>query len=98
MTNPHVGSSFDDFLAEEGILEEVEAVAIKRILARQIGRGDANAEPDQEGDGRTHGHQPLGARSPARPGQHLGDAADTAESRLDRRAPAADSNSCNLRG
>jgi predicted XRE-type DNA-binding protein len=36
MTNPHVGSSFDDFLAEEGILEEVEAVAIKRILARQV--------------------------------------------------------------
>jgi predicted XRE-type DNA-binding protein len=36
MTNPHVGSSFDDFLVDEGILEEVEAIAIKRILARQI--------------------------------------------------------------
>ncbi len=36
MTNPHIGSSFDDFLAEEGILEEVEAIAIKRILARQV--------------------------------------------------------------
>jgi antitoxin HicB len=36
MTNPHVGSSFDDFLVEEGILEEVEAIAIKRILAHQI--------------------------------------------------------------
>jgi antitoxin HicB len=36
MTNRHVGSSFDDFLAEEGNLEEVEAVAIERILARQI--------------------------------------------------------------
>jgi hypothetical protein len=36
MTNPHVGSSFDEFLAEEDILEEVEAIAIKRILARQV--------------------------------------------------------------
>jgi antitoxin HicB len=36
MTNPHVGSSLDDFLAEEGILEEVEAIAIKRVLARQV--------------------------------------------------------------
>jgi antitoxin HicB len=36
MTNPHIGSSFDDFLGEEGSLEEVEAVAIKCILARQV--------------------------------------------------------------
>jgi antitoxin HicB len=36
MTNPHIGSSFDEFLTEEGILEEVEALAIKRILARQV--------------------------------------------------------------
>ena len=34
--NPHTGSSFDDFLAEEGILEECTAIAIKRVLARQI--------------------------------------------------------------
>ncbi|MDM8525990.1 hypothetical protein QUF80_21660 [Desulfococcaceae bacterium HSG8] len=27
---PNIGSSFDDFLEEEGILEEVNAVAIKR--------------------------------------------------------------------
>jgi len=34
--NPHVGSSFDDFLAEEGILADVESVAIKRVIAFQI--------------------------------------------------------------
>jgi antitoxin HicB len=34
--NPHTGSSLDDFLTEEGILEECTAVAIKRVLARQI--------------------------------------------------------------
>jgi DNA-binding phage protein len=32
-----VGSSFDDFLKEEGIYEEVTARAIKRVIARQLG-------------------------------------------------------------
>ena len=32
----HIGSSFDDFLQDEGILEEVNAVAVKRVLAWQI--------------------------------------------------------------
>jgi antitoxin HicB len=34
--NPHTGSSFDDFLKEEGIFEEVQAKALKRALAEQI--------------------------------------------------------------
>jgi DNA-binding Xre family transcriptional regulator len=34
--NRHSGSSFDSFLEEEGILEEVEAVAIKRVIAWQL--------------------------------------------------------------
>ena len=34
--NKHIGSSLDDLLAEEGILDEVEAVAVKRVLAWQI--------------------------------------------------------------
>lgn len=32
----HSGSSFDSFLEDEGIREEVEAVAIKRVLAWQL--------------------------------------------------------------
>lgn len=32
MNPKHLGSSFDDFLREEGLLEEVEAVATKRVL------------------------------------------------------------------
>jgi len=32
----HSGSTFDSFLEEEGIREEVEAVAIKRVLAWQL--------------------------------------------------------------
>ena len=34
----HSGSSFDSFLEEEGIREEVEAVAVKRVLAWQLVR------------------------------------------------------------
>jgi hypothetical protein len=32
----HSGSTFDSFLEEEGIREEVEAIAIKRVLAWQL--------------------------------------------------------------
>src|SRR5215472_1098453 len=34
--NPHTGSSFDDFLKEEGIYEECTAAAMKRVLAWQV--------------------------------------------------------------
>ena len=34
--NRHAGSSFDDFLEEEGFLAETEAVAIKRVIAFQL--------------------------------------------------------------
>lgn len=35
-THKNIGSDFDSFLTEEGILGEVEATAAKRILAYQI--------------------------------------------------------------
>jgi hypothetical protein len=31
-----IGSSFDDFLKEDGIYEETHSIAIKRVLAWQI--------------------------------------------------------------
>ena len=34
----HSGSSFDNFLEEEGLLEQSEAVAIKRVIAWQLQR------------------------------------------------------------
>ncbi len=34
--NQHIGSNFDDFLAEEGILAETQAVAWKRVITFQI--------------------------------------------------------------
>lgn len=36
MTNPHIGSSFEDFLNEAGIADEVTAEAVKRVLAWQL--------------------------------------------------------------
>jgi len=36
MKNKHLGSSFDDFLEEEGLRAETEATAIKRAIAYQI--------------------------------------------------------------
>jgi predicted XRE-type DNA-binding protein len=36
MNKEHLGSSLDDFLAEEGLLAEAEAVAVKRVLAFQL--------------------------------------------------------------
>jgi predicted XRE-type DNA-binding protein len=36
MRRENKGSSFDGWLKEEGIYEEVSAAAIKRVLARQI--------------------------------------------------------------
>lgn len=34
--NPHIGSSLDELLEEDGILAEVNAIAIKRVLAWQV--------------------------------------------------------------
>lgn len=34
--NKHTGSNFDDFLKEEGLLEEAEAIAAKRIFVFQL--------------------------------------------------------------
>ncbi|HKK06868.1 MAG TPA: helix-turn-helix transcriptional regulator [Gammaproteobacteria bacterium] len=32
----HVGSGLDEFLAEEGVLAEAEAIAVKRVIAFQL--------------------------------------------------------------
>ncbi len=41
--SPHIGSTLDDFLSEDGVLEEVSARAIKRVIAWQL----AEAMKDQ---------------------------------------------------
>jgi len=34
--NKHIGSNFDDFLKEEGILEEIEEVVAKKVFVFQM--------------------------------------------------------------
>ena len=36
MKNKHIGSSFDDFLDDEGILAEAQAIAVARVLAWEV--------------------------------------------------------------
>jgi hypothetical protein len=36
MSKKHLGSSIDDFLKEEGIFEEVQAQAVKEVVAWQL--------------------------------------------------------------
>ena len=40
--NPRIGSSLDELLEEEGILTEVSAIAIKRVLAWQVAQEMSN--------------------------------------------------------
>jgi predicted XRE-type DNA-binding protein len=36
LNEKHLGSDFEEYLAEQGVLEETTAVAVKRVLAYQI--------------------------------------------------------------
>jgi antitoxin HicB len=36
MENEHIGSNFEDFLEEEGLLADTETLANKRVIAYQI--------------------------------------------------------------
>ena len=36
MSNRHIGSSLDDFLKEEGLFEESQALAIKEVVVWQL--------------------------------------------------------------
>jgi hypothetical protein len=43
MDKKHIGGDFDDFLRDEGILDEAEAIAAKRVIAYQIAQEMARA-------------------------------------------------------
>lgn len=54
--NPHIGSDFDDFLKDEGFLDEVQAAAVKRVLAHQL-------EPSRPGHNLQLLHEPRWAKA-----------------------------------
>lgn len=45
MNNKYRGSNFDDFLKQEGLFEECNAEALKKVLAFQIERDIAKNRP-----------------------------------------------------
>jgi len=45
--NKHIGSNFDDFLNEEGVLEEIDEVVAKKVFAFQIESEIKKQEIDQ---------------------------------------------------
>lgn len=55
--NPHVGSDFDDFLHEEKIFDEAQAIAVKRVLAFQLEQNMKKVWLYQDGDGEANGHK-----------------------------------------
>ena len=56
--NAHVGSNFEDFLREEGRLEESTALALKRVLAWEIQQAMEKANVSQAEMARRIGSQP----------------------------------------
>ena len=46
--NPHIGESFESFLRDEGICEEVTAEAVRRTLMMQVEQ-EVVEQPQQDG-------------------------------------------------
>lgn len=55
-------SSFDSFLEEEGILEEVEAVAIQRVIAWQLSQASYTASVSSNTRAAPHNPYPNSPR------------------------------------
>ena len=54
--NKHSGSNFDDFLREEGILEEVSERARMRLLTLQIKDSTAESRDEDDTDYKLRNH------------------------------------------
>lgn len=61
----HLGSDFDDFLADEGLLDEAEAVAMNRVLVFSDRGSDARVQTLEVDDGAPHEDQSFGLGSAA---------------------------------
>ncbi len=57
MKNIHKGSTFDSFLENEGLLDQTEATAVKRIIAHQIEQAMKKQHITKKEDGRHYVYQ-----------------------------------------
>ncbi len=71
--NSHRGSSFEHFLKQEGLLENVQAAAFKRALALKVNDNDERKAHEQERNGCTNANVARRGPSAARPKEHIGD-------------------------
>ena len=65
--NPHIGSTFESWLDEKGLREDVTAAAIKSIIAEQIAVAMKERGLQQVAYGRIDAHEPRPARPAPRP-------------------------------
>jgi len=72
----HIRSSMEDFLKEEGILEETRAVGAERDARLASSASDGEGQNQQGRNGAALEHKPRGVGSPSRSSQYLGDAAN----------------------
>ena len=63
--NPYIGSSLDDFLKEEGILQEARATALKEALAWQVHKAMKRAKINKVEMARRMNTSRAGLRSAA---------------------------------
>ncbi len=56
MNEQHLGRDFDDFLREEGLLEDVEAVAAERVVAWQVAQATKHVDSSKQREGPEHGN------------------------------------------
>ncbi len=63
LNKKHIGSSFDDFLEQENLLAEANAVAIKRVLAFKLQEAMDKKGLSKSEMAKKNGHQPLCSKS-----------------------------------
>lgn len=68
--NPHIGSSLDDFLQENGILEETETRAIKEMIAEKISKAMEEKGINQTDLAKAMGTSRASVRRLLDPGNH----------------------------
>jgi len=62
MKEKNVGSSFDNWLREEGSYEEATRIAIKRVLARQLAAAMPHPDPEHASESRRRSSHRTGVR------------------------------------
>jgi hypothetical protein len=88
MKQEHIGSDFDDFLKQDGLLAKCEAGALKRVVAWQIERETKVNFPRQTRQ--PHENQPRGTRPPVFSKRLVGHASTIGTSRTGSGSQAQD--------